>query len=44
MLGVVLCDSQVQLEKKALAKLVAAELPTSLKGLQSLIGKLNFVG
>lgn len=44
LLGVVLADSSYQLGRKALAKLVGAGLPGTLKELQGLAGKLNFVG
>ena len=42
--GVVLCNSNYQLGCKSLAKLVGAQLPSTLKELQGLAGKLNFVG
>ena len=44
LLGVVLCNSNYQLGQKALAKLVGAQLLSTLKELQGLAGKLNFVG
>jgi hypothetical protein len=40
-LGVVLVGEQYNLGKKALAKLFATQLPTTLSELQSLLGKLN---
>ena len=42
MLGVELFHDSIQLGPKALGKLLASDLPTSLKALQGVLGKLNF--
>jgi len=41
-LGTVLCNRRIQLGRKALKRLVAAELPNSLRELRAIYGKLEY--
>ena len=43
-LGVLVHSDRLQLGLKAIRKLFAQELPTSLRELQQLVGRLNFAG